>query len=111
MIHTVKSLSMVDETEIDVSLKFPYFLYNPANVGDLISSSSSFSKPSLDIWSFLVRIMLKASMQYLSMTLLAWKMSAIVQWLVHSLVLTFLVIGMAIDLFQFRGPCLVFWIC
>ena len=63
MIHTVKSLSIVDETEIDVSLKFPYFLYNPANVGDLISSSSSFSKPCLDIWRFLVRIMLKPSMQ------------------------------------------------
>ena len=40
-----------------------YFLYNPVNVGSLISSSSSFSKPSLDIWKFLVHIMLKPSMQ------------------------------------------------
>ena len=111
MIHTVKSLSIVDETEIDVSLKFPCFLYNPANVGDLISSSSSFSKPSLDIWKFLVCIMLKASMQYLSMTLLAWEMSATVPWLAHPLVLTFLVIGMKVDRFQSCGPCSVFWIC
>ena len=49
IIHTVKSFSVVDETEINVFLKFPCFLYNPANVGNLISSFSSFSKPSLDI--------------------------------------------------------------
>ena len=50
--------------KIDVSLKFPCFLYNPANVGNLTFGSSSFSKPSLDIWKFLVHIMLKPSMQY-----------------------------------------------
>ena len=44
-------------------LKFPCFLCNPANVGNLISSSSSFSKPILDIWTCLVCIMLKPSMQ------------------------------------------------
>ena len=60
MIHTVKGLIIVDETEIDVFLKSPYFLYNSANVGNLISS---LSKPSLDIWKFLVHIMLKLSMQ------------------------------------------------
>ena len=63
MIHTVKGFTVVEETEIDVFLKFPCFLYNPVNVGNLISSSSSFSKPSLDIWKFLVCIMLKPSMQ------------------------------------------------
>ena len=49
--------------EMDVLLKFPYFVYNPANVSNLISGSASFSKPSLDIWKFLVHIMLKPSMQ------------------------------------------------
>ena len=63
MIHTVKGFSIVDETERDVFLKFPCFLYNPANVGNLISSSSSFSKSSLDIWKFLVHIILKPSVQ------------------------------------------------
>ena len=53
MIHAVK----------DVFLKFSCFLYKPVNIGNLISSSSSFSKPSLDVWNFLVRIMLKPSMQ------------------------------------------------
>ena len=63
MIHTVKGLIMVDETEIDVFLKFLCFLYNAANFGNLISSSSSFSKHSLDIWKFLVHILLKPSIQ------------------------------------------------
>ena len=63
MIHTVKGFSVVDETEVDIFLEFPCFLYDPASVGNLISDSSSFSKPSLDIWKFLVHIMLKSSMQ------------------------------------------------
>ena len=63
MIYTAKGFIIVGETEIDAFLKFPCFLYNPANVGNFISSSSSFSKPSLDIWKFLVCLMLKSSMQ------------------------------------------------
>ena len=63
MIHTLKGFSIVFEIETDVSLKFLCFLYNPVNVGNLISGSSSFSKPSFDIWNFLVQIMLKPSMQ------------------------------------------------
>ena len=63
MIYTVKGFSVVDETEVDVSLEFPGFLYDPANVDNLISVSSSFSKPSLDNCKFLARIMLKLSMQ------------------------------------------------
>ena len=39
MIHTVKGFSVVDETEVDVFLEFPSFLYDPENVGNLISSS------------------------------------------------------------------------
>ena len=63
MIHTVKGFSVVDETEVDVFLEFPCFLYNPAIVSNLISRFSVFSKHSLDIWKFLVPIMLKPSMQ------------------------------------------------
>ena len=63
MIHTVKGLSIIDETEVDVFLEVPSFLHDPANVGNLTSGSSSFSKPRLDIWKFLVFIMLKPSMQ------------------------------------------------
>ena len=63
MIHTVKGFGIVDETEVDVFLEFPSFLYDLANVGNLTSGSSSFSKPSMDMWKFLVHIMLKPSMQ------------------------------------------------
>ena len=46
MIHTVKGFSIFNEAEVNVFLEFPSFLYNPANVGNLISGSSSFSKPA-----------------------------------------------------------------
>ena len=58
-----KGSSIVNETEIDIFLKFSCFLYNPVSVGNLISSFSSFSKSSLAIWNFLVHILLKPSMQ------------------------------------------------
>ena len=63
MFHTVRGFSLVSETEEDVFLEFPCFLYDPANVGNLISGSTSFSKPSLDIWKFLICIILKPGMQ------------------------------------------------
>ena len=62
MIRALKGFSVVDETEVDVFLEFPCFLYDPANVDNLISGSSFFSKPSLDIWKFLVHIRLKRSL-------------------------------------------------
>ena len=62
MAHTVKVFAVVDETEVDEFLEFPRFLYDPANVGNLISGSSSFPKPSLDIWKFFIHIMLKSDM-------------------------------------------------
>ena len=68
-IHTVKGFIGVNKTEVDVFLEFPCFLYDPANVGNLISGSSAFSKPSLDVWRFLVCIMLKPSMQDLDYSL------------------------------------------
>ena len=63
MIHIVKGFGVVDETEVDVFMEFPSFHYDPANVGDLISGSSSFSKSSLDISKFLVHLMLNLGMQ------------------------------------------------
>ena len=62
MIHTVKGFGVVNETEVDVFLEFPCFLYDPVNVDNLISGSSSFSKPSLDVWKFLVHVVLKPGM-------------------------------------------------
>ena len=71
-------------------LEFPSFLYDPANVGNLISGSFPFSKPSLDISKFLVCIMLKPSMQEFKHDLISREMNAIVQWLEHSLSTTLL---------------------
>ena len=62
MIHTVKGFSVVNETERDIFLEFPCFLYDPVNVGNLISGSSAFSKPSFTTWKFLVHITLKPSL-------------------------------------------------
>ena len=41
IVHKVKGFGGVDETEVDVFLEFPTFLYDPVNVGNLISDSSS----------------------------------------------------------------------
>ena len=57
VIHIVKGFSVVNET--DVFLEFPSFLYDPVNVGNLISGSSAFSKPILYIWKFSVQVLLK----------------------------------------------------
>ena len=63
MIHIVKGFSIVDETVVDVFLKFPCFLCDPANFGNLIFGSSAFYKSNTDIWKFLVHIMLRPSIQ------------------------------------------------
>ena len=63
MIHTVKGFSIVNETEVDVFLEFPYFLHDPANIGNLISDCSAVSKPSLIIWKFSVHVMLKPRLE------------------------------------------------
>ena len=76
VIHAVKGFSIVNEAVVDVFLEFPCFLYDPLDVGSLISGSSVFSKPSLYIWKFSVHILLKLDLKDLSITLLACEMSA-----------------------------------
>ena len=63
IIHRVEGFSTVNATEVDVFLEFPCFLCDPANVANLVSGSSAFSKPRLNIWKFSVHIMLKPSMR------------------------------------------------
>ena len=63
VIHTVKGFGIVNKAEINVLLELSCFFDDPADVGNLISGSSAFSKPSLDVWKFLVHIMLNPSMQ------------------------------------------------
>ena len=52
VIHTVKGFGIVNEAEIDVFLEVSCFFNGPADVGNLISGSSDFSKTSLNIWKF-----------------------------------------------------------
>ena len=49
VIHTFKGFSIVNEAEVDVFLELPHILYDPINVGNLISDSSAFSEPILYI--------------------------------------------------------------
>ena len=54
VIHTVKGFDIVSKAEIDVFLELSSFFDDPADVGNLISGSSAFSKSSLNIWKFSV---------------------------------------------------------
>ena len=63
VIHTVKGFSLVNEAEIDVFLELSCFFNDPADVGNLISGSSAFSKSSLNIWKFSVHALLKPSLE------------------------------------------------
>ena len=63
VIHTVKGFGIVNKTEVDVFLEFPCFFDDPTDVGNLISGSSSFSKSSLNIWKFMVHILLKPGLE------------------------------------------------
>ena len=49
MIHTVKGFAIVNKAEIDVFLELSCFFHDPADVGNLISGSSAFSKTSLNM--------------------------------------------------------------
>ena len=60
---TVKDFSIVNEAEGDVFLKFSCFFYAPTDVGNLISGSSSFSKSTMNIWKFMVQILLKLGLE------------------------------------------------
>ena len=62
MIHTVKGFSMVNKAEVAISGN-RCFLHDPMNVGNLISGSPAFSKPSLYIWKFSVHVLLKPSLK------------------------------------------------
>ena len=59
VIHTVTVFSVISEAEVDVFLKFLL----PADVGNLISGSSAFSKSSLNIWKFSVHVLLKPGLE------------------------------------------------
>ena len=77
VIHTVKCFGVVNKAEIDVFLELSCFFHDPADVGNLISGSSSFSKTNWNIWKFTVHILLKPGLEnfehyFTSVGLLLW---------------------------------------
>ena len=78
VICIVKGFGIVNKAEIDVYLELSCFFDDPEDVGNLISGSSAFSKTSLNIWKFMVHVLLKSGVEKMSITLLVCEMSAIV---------------------------------
>ena len=111
VIHTVKDFGVVNKAEIDVFLEFSRSFNDPTDVGNLISGSSAFSKSSLNIWNFMVHILLKPVLENFDHYFdSVWdECNCAVVW--AFLALPFFGIGMKTDLFQSCGHCWVFQIC
>ena len=63
VIHTVKGFGIANKAEVDVFLELSCFFDDPTDVDNLISGSSAFSKPSLNIWKFTLHILLKPGLE------------------------------------------------
>ena len=63
VIHIVKGFDLVNKAEIDVFLELSCFFDDPEDVGNLISGSSAFTKLSLNIWKFMVHVLLKPGLE------------------------------------------------
>ena len=63
VIHTVKDCGIVNKAETAVFLELSCFYNDPADVGNLISGSSAFSKTSLNLWKFTVHVLLKSDLE------------------------------------------------
>ena len=63
LIHTVKGFGVVSKAEINVFLELSCFFNDPSDVGNLISGSFAFSVSSLNIWNFLVHVLLKPGLE------------------------------------------------
>ena len=63
VIHTVKGFDIVNKAEIDVFLELSCFFHDPADVGNLMSGSSAFSKTIVNLWKFIVNVLLKLGLE------------------------------------------------
>ena len=63
VIYTVKGFGVKSKAEVDVFLELSYVFDDPADVGNLISGSSAFSKSSLNIWKVTVHVLLKPGLE------------------------------------------------
>ena len=111
MIYTVKGFGVVNETEVDVVLKFPCFLYDPMNVDSLMSGSSAFSKSNLYFWKFSFQVLLKPSLKDFEHNLASIRNECNCMVVCTLFGMPFFGIGMKSDFFQSCGHCCVFQIC
>ena len=111
VIHTVKEFSVVNEPQVGAFLKFCCFFYDPTNAGNLISGSSAFLKTNLNIWNFIVHVLLKAGLENFEHYFASvWdECNCVIVWTFWALL--FFRIGMKTDLFQCCDHCWVFQIC
>ena len=79
MVHTIKGSGIVNKAEIDGFLELSCFFNDPMDVGNLISGSSAFSKSSLNIWKFMVHVLLKPGLENFENYFTSVGMSSIVQ--------------------------------
>jgi len=63
VIHTVKGFGIVNKAEIDIFTELSCFIHDPADVGNLISDASAFCITSLNIWKFMIHILLKPALE------------------------------------------------
>ena len=63
VIHTIKGSAVVNKAEVDVLLEFSCFSDDPTDIGNLISDSSAFYKSSLNLWNFMVHVLLKPGLE------------------------------------------------
>jgi len=63
VVHTVKGFDIVNKAEVDIFLELSCLFYDPSDVGNLIFVSSAFYKTSLDIWNFMIHILLKPGLE------------------------------------------------
>ena len=77
--HTIKGFGIVNKAEVDVFLELSCFFDDPADVGNLISGSSAFSKTSLNIRKFTVPVLLNPGLENFDYYFLACEISAIVR--------------------------------
>ena len=113
MIHIVKDFGLVNKTEIYGFFRNSCFFYDPIDVGNFISSSSAFSKSSLNIWKFMVHVLLKPGLEDFEHYFASlWdQCNCAVVWTFHSLALSFSGNGKKTDLFPSCGHCWVFHVC
>ena len=110
VIYTVKGFGILNKTEVDVFLKLSHFFNDPTDFGNFISSSSAFSKSSLNIWNSMVHILLKPGLENFEHSFASmWdECNCAVVW--TFLALPFFGVGIKTDLFQSCGHCWVFQI-